>query len=137
MHPEFDLTARLRRFFPSSLRKKLPQRIGAVEITAAKSRALNRRYRGKDRATNVLTFVYDPRYAEILVCPAVIRKEAKRAGQDYHVQLTAMMVHGMLHSGGVHHERSRSLAKRSEAIEQRIVADFLLMYGRAQHRHST
>ena len=84
-------------------------------------RDLNRDYRGKDYATNVLTFVSDdesPRAGDIVLCAPVVRKEAdaqRKALADHYAHL---VVHGMLHLQGHDHERAADAA----AMEAREVA---------------
>ena len=61
-----------------ALRKKLPKKVAVVLIDAKKSATLNAVYRGKRKATNVLSFCYDDTYGEILICASVVRREAKK-----------------------------------------------------------
>lgn len=100
---------------------KLPKEIAVISLSQKKSRELNLAYRKKDRPANVLSFRYDEKYGEILVCPAVIREEAKTQKKSYHCQMTWMVLHGMLHLAGLHHEKSKSMAKRTEKLEQKIL----------------
>ena len=106
---------------PQAVRKKLPADIGIIAVSEKKSQALNRTYRGKDKATNVLSFFYSKGYGEIIVCPAVIRREAKAAGHLFEYQMTWMIVHGMLHLSGVHHEGSLRAGRTFERIEQGVL----------------
>ena len=105
-----------------ALRKKLPKKVAVVLIDAKKSATLNAVYRGKRKATNVLSFCYDDTYGEILICASVIRREAKKQGNTQAFQMTWMVLHGMLHLAGVHHEKSPRMAKKVERIEQKILA---------------
>lgn len=107
---------------PASIEKKLPREVRFVEITVPKSCILNLRFRGKRKPTNVLSFRYDSGYGEILLTPDVIKKEAKKLGNSQVFQMTWMMLHGMLHLAGLHHERSASQAKKVVRIETRILA---------------
>lgn len=117
-----DRVEKIRSLFPSALRSKLPREIRVISATEIVSRRLNRRYRAKDKPTNVLSFFYSPEYGEIIVCPAVIRVEAKTQANPLQYQMTWMVVHGMLHLSGVHHEHSRSAEARFQRIERRIMA---------------
>lgn len=110
--------------FPAALRKKLPKDVGIVEVTSQESRKLNRIYRNKDRATNVLSFAYGPDYGELLICLPVIRREAKEQGHAFDYQVTWMIVHGIIHLAGLHHEKSRAAEQRVERLEKEILADF-------------
>ncbi|OGZ98434.1 MAG: rRNA maturation RNase YbeY [Candidatus Sungbacteria bacterium RIFCSPHIGHO2_02_FULL_47_11] len=112
------------KLLPVALRKKLPREVVVVHIGEKDSRRLNRRYRKKNRSTNVLSLRYGPDYGEILVCPTVIRQEAKRSSVPYKYQMTKMVVHAMVHLAGIHHEKSRNMSRRFERLEQRILKKF-------------
>ena len=101
---------------------------GAAAVTvrfvdAIEGRALNAEYRGRDYATNVLTFVYDdehPRAGDIVLCAPVVRKEAdaqRKALADHYAHL---VVHGMLHLQGHDHEDDAE-AREMEARETQIL----------------
>ena len=79
-------------------------------------RALNKTFRGKDRATNVLTF--DP--GDIVLCHPVIRREARAQGKTVAAHYAHLVVHGCLHLRGYAHEKKRDAA-RMEAREIRIL----------------
>jgi probable rRNA maturation factor len=83
-------------------------------------RRLNREYRGRDYATNVLTFIYEserPLQGDIVLCAPVVASEARGALQAHYAHL---VVHGMLHLQGFDHERARA-AELMELIESEIV----------------
>ncbi|MFY9461611.1 MAG: rRNA maturation RNase YbeY [Candidatus Sungiibacteriota bacterium] len=105
---------------PSGLKKRLPKDIAIVPVNERKSAELNRRYRGKNRPTNVLSFRYGPEYGEILLCPAVIRREAKASGNSYRCQMLWMILHGTIHLAGLHHEKSAQARKKFENLEQKL-----------------
>lgn len=104
-----------------AVRDKLPAQIAIVPVSAKESLALNRRYRNKRAPANVLSFFYSPEYGEIIVCPALIRVEAKTQGHSFQYQMTWMIIHGMLHLAGIHHEASTRAERRFECIEQRVL----------------
>ena len=93
-------------------------------VDAIEGRAINAEFRGKDYATNVLTFVYDdenPRAGDVVLCAPVVRREAAAQGKplaDHHAHL---VVHGMLHLQGFDHERTAD-ALVMEARETAILA---------------
>ena len=93
-------------------------------VDAIEGRALNAEFRGKDYATNVLTFVYDdehPRAGDVVLCAPVVRREAAAQGKplaDHHAHL---VIHGMLHLQGFDHERHAEAAVM-EARETAILA---------------
>jgi probable rRNA maturation factor len=83
------------------------------------SRALNRRYRGIDHATNVLTFVYDNGVSlagDIVLCAPVVAKEARAQHKTRMAHYAHLVIHGMLHLQGYDHERDDDAA-RMEARE--------------------
>jgi len=86
-------------------------------------RALNRDFRGKDYATNVLTFAYpgtEPLSGDIVLCAPVIAKEAREQHKPIAAHYAHLIVHGMLHLQGYDHENSAD-AMVMEALEAEIV----------------
>ena len=75
-------------------------------VTSKKSRELNKKYRKKDKATNILSFALREDLGELVLCPAVIRKEAKNFERTFEQFLGFLVIHGMLHlKGSVHSSR--------------------------------
>jgi probable rRNA maturation factor len=92
-------------------------------VGGREGRALNARYRGKDYATNVLTFVYDdvePLSGDLVLCAPVLRREARQQRTTLTAHCAHLVVHGMLHLQGFDHERPRDAA-RMEAREARVL----------------
>lgn len=86
-------------------------------------RQLNREFRGKDYATNVLTFAYtdtDPLSGDIVLCAPVVAKEARMQGKAVEAHYAHLVVHGMLHLQGYDHENSDD-AEVMETLEAEIV----------------
>lgn len=100
----------IRTRLPRSVSRRLPRQIRLVKIPVWTAHNLDQRFFQRGRPANVLSFRYNPAYGEILVCPAVIRQDARRQGNPYQYQMTWMIVHAMLHLAGMHHERSRRMA---------------------------
>ena len=119
-----SLVFRSFRVLPAQFRKKLPQEITVLFVSSLFSRALNRMYRKKDAPTNVLSFIYDS-YAEIFITPAVVRKEAKKYGESCVFRLAKMIIHGMIHCGGIDHEASVAGERKFEALERKILKNLL------------
>lgn len=93
-------------------------------VDAIEGRALNAEFRGKDYATNVLTFVYDdddPRAGDIVLCAPVVRREAQAQGKPLAAHYAHLVVHGMLHFQGLDHEHTADAAVM-EAREVEILA---------------
>ena len=77
---------------------------------------LNRRYRKKDKATDVLSFLYD-QGGEIVICPEKVKENAKKYGLSFKEELVQCLIHGMLHLSGYDHEKSERETKKMEKRE--------------------
>jgi probable rRNA maturation factor len=93
----------------------------------ARSRALNARFRGRDCATNVLSFpaaAVSPAavglLGELVICPAVLRQEARAQRKRLRAHWAHMVVHGALHLIGLDHQYPRE-ARRMERREIRVL----------------
>lgn len=114
--------ARLRRWALAALRADANVTLRLVD--SREGRALNRRFRGRDYATNVLTFVYDgaqPLAGDIVLCVPKIAREAVEQGKAPDAHFAHLVVHGMLHLQGFDHEDDRE-AQAMESLEKEIVA---------------
>ena len=91
-------------------------------VNRAEGKRLNRDFRGKDYATNVLTFCYqaDPVAADIVLCAQVVAQEAKAQDKTVAAHFAHLTVHGVLHARGFDHENPRT-AQRMEARERAIL----------------
>jgi len=88
-------------------------------------RELNKSYRKKDYATNVLTFDYaqEPMVmADLVLCAPVVAQEAKEQGKTLAAHYAHLLVHGALHAQGWDHETSKADAEEMEAYEVEILA---------------
>ena len=96
-------------------------------VDAEEGRTLNRDYRGKDYATNVLTFAYtededaELTQADIILCTDVLEKEATEQGLTIGAHAAHLVVHGVLHAQGYDHEDDTEAAEM-EALEIEILA---------------
>ena len=96
-------------------------------VDAEEGQALNRDYRGKDYATNVLTFPYDVEpvvYGDIVVCAPVVVREAADQGKPLADHYAHLIVHGVLHLQDYDHEVSAADAEAMEAHERTVLASF-------------
>ncbi len=117
--------SQLRRWVKASQERPLTATIRFVE--AEEGRTLNHDYRGKDYATNVLSFVYDstPTVAgDLVICLPVVLREAKEQGKPFKAHMAHMVVHGMLHLQGYDHETGKNDAARMEAREREVLDRF-------------
>jgi probable rRNA maturation factor len=92
-------------------------------VGGREGRALNRRYRGRDYATNVLTFVYDDGVSlagDIVLCAPVVAREAREQHKTLRAHYAHLVIHGMLHLQGYDHERDDDAA-RMEAREVEVL----------------
>ena len=94
-------------------------------VNAEEGRALNNSYRGKDYATNVLTFDYAQSpvvMADLVLCAPVVAQEAKQQSKTLAAHYAHLLVHGTLHAQGWDHETSLKDAHAMEAREVEILA---------------
>ncbi len=92
-------------------------------VGAAEGRRLNHGFRGRDYATNVLTFDYarKPLMADIVLCMPVVAREAREQGKALRAHLAHLVIHGVLHARGFDHERPRQAAAM-ESRERALLA---------------
>ena len=94
-------------------------------VDAEEGQTLNRDYRGKDYATNVLTFDYETEplvMADLVLCAPVVAREAAEQGKTLAEHYAHLLVHGTLHAQGWDHETSEADAEAMEAREIEILA---------------
>lgn len=94
-------------------------------VDAEEGQMLNREYRHRDYATNVLSFPYIPNPAmagDLVLCLPVVLKEAAEQQKPAEAHFAHLIVHGMLHLQGYDHETSDSEAEIMEAREREILA---------------
>jgi len=134
--PPLDLTLQFGRFAGAAkhralLRKAVvatwiglaaesPAEIVVRIVGEEEGRALNRQYRHKDYATNVLTFDYSRRpmlAADLVLCGPVVEKEAREQRKPLRAHYAHLLVHGALHAQGWDHETGERDALKMEALE--------------------
>ena len=101
-----------------------PAEITVRIVGEDEAQALNRDYRGKDYATNVLTFDYarEPLVlADLILCAAVVGREAAELGIPVAEHYAHLLVHGSLHAQGYDHEDDGEQAEAMEARETEIL----------------
>lgn len=99
-----------------------------VFLAEAEARQLNKRFRGKDYATDVLSFQSDDdasALGELVICPHVISRQAREHGLLVREELGYMVLHGFLHLLGYDHERSRKEAARMFKLQDRLFDQLL------------
>ncbi len=107
---------------PAALAADATAQITVRVVDADEGRELNRTWRGKDYPTNVLTFDYQPwpPQADIVLCDAVVAREAAEQGKTLQAHYAHMVVHGVLHALGWDHVREAD-ALRMEARERAVL----------------
>jgi len=119
-----------RKWVAAALKGRIREADLAIRIVDAKEgRALNRHYRGKDYATNVLSFpaelpegVKMPLLGDLVLCAPVVAREAKEQHKTVAAHYAHMTVHGVLHLLGWDHDDDKE-AEAMEQLEREILAD--------------
>ena len=94
-------------------------------VDAEEGQSLNRDYRGKDYATNVLSFPYEIApmvIGDLAICHPVVVREATEQGKTLEAHYAHLVVHGVLHLQGYDHETGEADAARMEDKEREILA---------------
>ena len=94
-------------------------------VDAEEGQALNRDYRQKDHATNVLTYDYTQHpvvAADLVLCAPVVAQEAKANNKTLQAHYAHLLVHGTLHAQGYDHETGEEDAEEMEALEIEVLA---------------
>ncbi|MDO8311933.1 MAG: rRNA maturation RNase YbeY [Sideroxyarcus sp.] len=92
-------------------------------VDEIEGRALNQSYRGKDYATNMLTFVYDDTpllCGDVVICAPVVAREAKAQDKNLLAHYAHLTIHAALHLQGYDHEKTRD-AEQMEARETALL----------------
>jgi len=121
-------TRDLRQWANAVLGRAAPGReLSVLLVGLRRSRTLNARYRGRDKSTNVLSFPAPAVAArvcgnlgDLVICPQVLRNEARLQHKDVRAHWAHMVVHGVLHLLGYDHQRKRD-AQRMERREVRVL----------------
>ncbi len=95
-------------------------------VDAEEGQALNREFRNKDYATNVLSFPYESEpvvCGDLVICAPVVEREASEQGKSLEAHIAHLIVHGVLHLQGYDHETSKADARRMENHERAILAE--------------
>ncbi|MGA0571610.1 rRNA maturation RNase YbeY [Variovorax sp. VNK109] len=98
----------------------LPAELSIRIVGEDEGRALNLQYRGKDYATNVLTFDYAAQpvvMADLVLCGPVVAREAREQGKTLQAHYVHLLVHGTLHAQGYDHETGDRDALEMETLE--------------------
>ena len=86
-------------------------------VDEKESKTINNEYRKKNKPTNILSFLLHKNEGEIIICPAVVKKEAKNFEKTFPEFLGFLVIHGMLHLKGFEH--SSTMEKLENKYDQK------------------
>lgn len=102
--------------------------LGILFVGDQRMRTLNRRYRGKDRTTDVLAFALREAphstagmLGDVVIAVPTALRQAKQGQRSLDEELTVLLVHGILHLCGYDHERSEREARRMHRRERMVL----------------
>mgnify|MGYP001615704699 CR=1 FL=1 len=125
--------ASFRKWAAAALAGRIREADLAIRLVGTREgRALNRHYRGRDYATNVLSFPAElpeglpkdvrlPLLGDLVLCAPVVAREAREQGKPLNAHYAHLTVHGCLHLLGWDHEDARE-AEAMEQLEREILA---------------
>ncbi|MEK6554922.1 MAG: rRNA maturation RNase YbeY [Bdellovibrionota bacterium] len=106
---------------------RLKPELVIVFVSSAQMKKINKQFRGKEYATDVLSFTGEglsdekaPSLGELVLCAPVIKRQAREHGLAFEEELGYMVLHGMLHLLGFDHELSKAEAARMFKIQDEI-----------------
>jgi len=114
----------LLKFAAEKLAVKKGLNVSVAFVSEKRIKELNRRYRGKNNSADVLSFRLNQLEAEIIICPAKAKKQAKDAEYSLQKEILILVLHGFLHILGFDHERSLAKAREMEKVERAIIGKF-------------
>ena len=119
-----------RKWVAAALKGRIREADLAIRIVDEREgQALNRHYRGKDYATNVLSFPAElpegvklPLLGDLVICAPVVAREAAEQGKPVAAHYAHLTVHGVLHLLGWDHEHDKD-AEAMEQLEREVLAE--------------
>lgn len=122
-------------FKNAKIKNKNGAEIGIAIVGSGQMRNLNNKYRGKNRATDVLAFSAGKSFSpiqdktgylgDIVICLPVAKKQAKVKRHSLKKEMTILLIHGILHLLRYDHEKSKRKAERMEKIEMKLLRKYL------------
>ncbi|OGZ18680.1 MAG: rRNA maturation RNase YbeY [Candidatus Nealsonbacteria bacterium RBG_13_42_11] len=107
----------LKKISEKVLRKEKEKKdLSVALISPGQIKKLNKKYRKKNRPTDILSFSYD-NYAEIVICPQKVKNNAKKYHSTFKKELSRVLIHGILHLVGYEHEKNPRKKKLMEKKE--------------------
>jgi len=98
------------------------ENISIAFVSPEEIQKLNKKYRHKDKPTDVLSFEkvsdFKEEVAEVIICPKVVRENARDSKLSLKKELAKVLIHGILHTQGYDHEVSKAEEERMEEKEK-------------------
>lgn len=91
--------------------------LSVVLLGEGRMKEMNKKYRGKNRVTDVLSFSYGDS-GEIAICLPQLKKNARRFNSTFRKELARVLIHGILHLSGYEHEDTKLKAKKMEQKQE-------------------
>lgn len=115
------------KFFETKIPKLKSKALTIVFVSPQKIQRLNKTYRKKNRPTDILSFegTYPEHFGDLVLCPQVIKKQAKEHALTFNLELAYMILHGILHLLGYEHEGSAKKAKAMFKLQDKIFQGIL------------
>lgn len=104
------------------------ENLSVAFVGAENIRKLNKKFRKKDKPTDVLSFSkilnFKEDLAEVIICPSVVKKNSKELGTTFKEELTKILIHGILHTLGYDHEKSLAEEKQMQKKQDYYLKKF-------------
>ncbi len=115
------------------LKVKKPVRISLVLVGECRIKNINRDFRDKNKITDVLSFSFFEKpsfkktvnifktWGEIIICPSLVKKQAKKKKINFQNELALLSSHGTIHLFGIDHERSEKESLITDKIQKKVL----------------
>jgi len=104
----------LKKEFGNNIKKK---DLSIALVAPLRIKELNKRYRKKDQRTDVLSFQDKESWGEIIICPVVVKKNARKFNSSFKKELSRVLIHGILHLLGHDHEKAKEKEEMNKKEE--------------------
>jgi probable rRNA maturation factor len=93
-------------------------------VSKAEIKKLNKKFRNKNKPTDVLSFLINENdyLGEIVICPEIVKENAKKYGEAVKKEMLKVFVHGILHLCGYDHEKSKKNAELMEKKQEKYLS---------------
>ncbi|MCB0391254.1 MAG: rRNA maturation RNase YbeY [Bdellovibrionales bacterium] len=95
--------------------------LSLVFLDPLAAKKINKKYRNKNYATDVLSFTsMPPALGELIMCPQVLKEQAKEQKHSFRTEVLYMTIHGILHLLGYEHENDAQKAKEMLSLQEEL-----------------